>query len=81
MLDTHCHLNDSQYNGEVDQIVNHFLQAGIKKAICIGCDPTTNKKAKEIAYFGSAAVDAHSLPNRKSIRPISRMAGMPEITR
>ena len=49
MLDTHCHLNDNQFIGEVDQIVNNFLQAGVKKAICIGCDPQTNKKAKEIA--------------------------------
>ena len=28
--------------------------------------------------FGSAAVDFHSVPNRKSSRPISRMAGRPE---
>ena len=30
--------------------------------------------------FGSAAVDFHSVPNRKSSRPISRMAGRPETT-
>ncbi len=34
-----------------------------------------------IPYSGSAAVDAHLLPNRKSASPISRIAGMPEITR
>ena len=49
MLDSHCHLNDTQYTNEVDQIVNNFLSAGIEKAICVGCDPTSNKKAKEIA--------------------------------
>ena len=30
---------------------------------------------------GSAAVDAHFVPNRKSMIPISLMAGMPAITR
>ena len=49
MIDTHCHLNDSWFDGEVDQVVNNFLGAGIEKVICIGCDPKTNKKAKEIA--------------------------------
>ena len=37
MLDTHCHINDPKFKGEVDQIVNNFLSAGIEKAICIGC--------------------------------------------
>ena len=49
MLDTHCHLNDNQFNGEVDQIVNNFLCAGVEKAICVGCDTFSNKKAHEIA--------------------------------
>ncbi len=49
MLDTHCHLNDHQFNGEVDQIVSNFLSAGVEKAICVGCDSISNKKAHEIA--------------------------------
>ena len=49
MLDTHCHLNDNQFEGEVDQVVNNFLAAGVEKAICVGCDRKSNEKAKEIA--------------------------------
>ena len=49
MLDTHCHLNDNQFNEEVNQIVNNFLLAGVEKAICVGCDTISNKKACEIA--------------------------------
>ena len=49
MIDTHCHLNDSQYEGKVDEIVKNFLSAGLKCVICIGCDAITNKSAKEIA--------------------------------
>lgn len=43
MLDTHCHINDPMFNGEVDEIVNNFLEAGIEKVICIGCCPDSNK--------------------------------------
>ena len=49
MIDSHCHLNDVQFDGEVDQIVDNFLSANVKKVICIGCDSETNKKAKELA--------------------------------
>ncbi len=49
MLDTHCHLNDNQFNEEVDQIVNNFLSVGVEKAICVGCDTISNKKACEIS--------------------------------
>ena len=49
MLDTHCHLNDNQFNGEVDQIVENFLFNGVEKAICVGCDSISNKKAQQIA--------------------------------
>ena len=42
MIDSHCHLNDNQFAGEVDQIVNNFLSAGVEKAICIGCCPESN---------------------------------------
>lgn len=49
MLDSHCHLNDNQFDGEVDKIVNNFLSAGVEKAICVGCDSVSNEKAKEIA--------------------------------
>ncbi len=43
MLDTHCHINDPMFNGEVDQIVNNFLVAGLDCAITIGCCPESNR--------------------------------------
>ena len=49
MIDGHCHLNDKQYAGEIDQVVSNFLCAGVEKAICVGCDTFSNKKANEIA--------------------------------
>ena len=49
MIDTHCHLTDNQFEGEVDQIVNNFLSAGVNKAITIGCDNKSNQNVIELA--------------------------------
>jgi len=43
LLDTHCHINDPMFAGEVDQIVENFLNAGVEKVITIGCCPESNK--------------------------------------
>lgn len=49
MIDTHCHLNDVQFDGIVDQIVNNYQLAGVEKVICVGCDNLSNEKAKQIS--------------------------------
>ena len=49
MIDTHCHLNDPQFEGIVDQMVSNFLHAGVNAAICIGCEIETSRQAVEIA--------------------------------
>ena len=37
------------FKGEVDQIVNNFLSAGIEKAICVGCCIESSKEVMDIA--------------------------------
>ena len=37
------------FNGEVDQIVNNFLSAGVDKAICIGCCVESSRDYIELA--------------------------------
>lgn len=62
MVDTHCHLNDPQFEGVVDQMISNFLEAGVKAAICIGCESETSKQAVDIAnQFDAvyAAVGVH----------------------
>ena len=49
MIDIHCHLNDEQYAGEVEQIVANFLDAGISKVVCASSDFHACQLAKEIA--------------------------------
>lgn len=49
MIDTHCHLSDTKYDGEVEDIVNNFLSAGLEFAVTIGYDNINNKRSKKIA--------------------------------
>ena len=49
MIDSHCHINDPKFSGEVDQIVNNFLSAGVEKAICIGCCFESSKDCIDLA--------------------------------
>ena len=49
MIDSHCHLTDIQFEGEVDQIVNNFLSAGVEKVVTIGYDLKSSKKAIELS--------------------------------
>lgn len=50
-IDTHCHLNDAQFDNEVEQIINNFLHAGGCKAICVGWDIPSSQKAQQIAQM------------------------------
>ena len=49
MIDTHCHLNDPKFDGELDTIVANFLASGVDKAICIGCCIESSKDCIAIA--------------------------------
>ena len=49
MLDSHCHINDPKFDGEVDQIVNNFLNSGVDKAICIGCSIESSRDVMELS--------------------------------
>ena len=49
MIDTHCHLNDPKFDGELDTIVANFLASGVDKSICIGCCIESSKDCIAIA--------------------------------
>jgi TatD DNase family protein len=49
LIDSHCHINDPKFDGEVDQIVNNFLNSGVDKAICIGCCIESSRDVVELS--------------------------------
>jgi len=48
IIDTHCHLDDTRYNNDLDEVLQNAKQQGVEKFIIPGADPTTLKRAVEI---------------------------------
>lgn len=60
--DTHTHLNDEVYEGELEQILARMEQAGVGRAIVVGYDLASAQKAVELARLHAplyAAVGVH----------------------
>jgi len=49
IIDTHCHLDDTRYRDDLDDVIERAEAAGVKKFIIPGADPSTLERAVEIA--------------------------------
>ena len=62
IFETHCHLNDDQLYGRIDEIIEKARQAGVSKFLIVGWDYDSSLKAIKIAEqydFCYAAVGIH----------------------
>lgn len=64
LIDTHVHLDDEKYEGQVDGIVNSFLEVGLKCAINVGCDRASSERSvmfsdKYPALYATVGVHPH----------------------
>ncbi|TEY01174.1 TatD family hydrolase [Campylobacter sp. US33a] len=50
IIDTHCHLDDESYFGDLDEIIKHSKQNKIEKIIIPGADLSHLSRAREISY-------------------------------
>jgi TatD DNase family protein len=49
LIDVHVHLEDSRFNGDLDEVVERFKEAGGEFVVCSGTDPERNRKTLELA--------------------------------
>ena len=49
IIDTHCHLDDTRYSDDLDEVIQRAEAAGVKKFIIPGADPSSLERAVEIA--------------------------------
>ena len=49
IIDTHCHINDSKYNEDIDQVISRAINSNVKRMICVGTDLKTSEKAINLA--------------------------------
>lgn len=49
LIDTHAHLNVSDYKNDIDDVILRSINNGVKKIIVVGMDEITNQKAIELS--------------------------------
>lgn len=61
MIDTHCHIHDSQYNLDAKAVLNGAREAGVETLVCIGTTAEDSVRAADFAAEHSvwAAVAQH----------------------
>ncbi|MGM9987018.1 MAG: TatD family hydrolase [Bacillaceae bacterium] len=62
LFDTHVHLNATQYNEDLEEVINRAREAGVEKMVVVGFDEETINKAIELVEkyeFLYAAVGWH----------------------
>lgn len=48
MIDTHIHLNDQQYQEDLEKVIQRTKDNGVEKVVVIGCDEKGIKRAEKI---------------------------------
>jgi TatD DNase family protein len=86
MIDSHCHLDFSDFNGERDRLVADAARAGVHTIVNIGVDLTTSRKSIELAErFDSvyATIGVHPHDARtltpQVLAELRRMADHPKV--
>jgi len=49
IIDTHCHLDDSRYSDDIEEVIDRALSQGVERFIIPGADPLTLPRAVELA--------------------------------
>lgn len=49
LIDTHCHIQDDEYDYSLDSVLENAKNAGVEKMLCIGTDYRTSKLAVDLA--------------------------------
>ncbi len=49
LIDSHCHLNDPTFDGDIEEVINRAKANGVEYCIVIGYDVASSKKAIEMA--------------------------------
>ena len=86
LVDSHCHLQDSQFESDRDEVLDRARQAGVSAFVVIGTDLDSSWRAVDLADSHSdvyAAVgihphDAKDLDDR-TLGALERLADSPKV--
>lgn len=86
MIDTHCHFDFKQFDGEREELLQHAEQAGVSKIINIGTDIESSRRSIELVdnhdqFYAAVGIhphDATSLDDT-TIDKLTEMANHPKV--
>lgn len=86
LIDTHVHLNDEQYEQDIDQVIQRALDAGVERMVVVGFDRPTINRAMELteqhnfiyAVIGWHPVDAIDC-TEEDLNWIEELAAHPKV--
>lgn len=86
LIDTHVHLNDNQYEQDIDQVIQRALDAGVERMVVVGFDRPTITRAMELtekhsfiyAVVGWHPVDAINC-TEEDLQWIEELAAHPKV--
>ena len=86
LVDTHAHLNMSEFDADREEVINRARAAGVGEIIVIGIDVPSSQQAIDIAeqnhgIMATVGIHPHeaSLPTRADITRLARLAEHPAV--
>ncbi len=62
LVDSHCHLQDRKFEGDVDGVIHRARDAGVTAMVCVGYDMESSRRAVEIAELPRERLRHHRRP-------------------
>jgi len=64
MIDSHCHLEDDRFSGEVEQVLSRMREAGVDRCVLAGSDRETSERIVRLTQqyenvYGVVGVHPH----------------------
>jgi TatD DNase family protein len=85
LFDTHCHLTDDRFAGEVEQVVERALQANVVGLVTIASDVRDSRAALEVArehgIYCTAGIHPHAAStwSPEAMTEVGDLLGEPEV--
>ena len=86
VIDTHCHLDMSRYQDDLQDVIDRARDAGVKRMLTIGIDLQSSRAAVELAgkhegIYAAVGVHPHHVAETSDddYRELRELAGQPEV--
>jgi len=82
LADSHAHLDDPRFEGDLDATVSRAREAGVERILTVGTDPASSRRAREIAerfpevYF-APGIHPHEADRFRSVEELRELASHP----